>query len=246
MTVPPVLERTFHLHSHEVDQRGRAKPDVLFCFLMDSAWAHANKSEFSYDALKAEGQLWVLSRFLALFHKFPMWDEDVHVETWGKGTDKLFGLRDFVIWSDKKEKLVSATSAWLVIDRKTSRIQRIDLLNSNFPHQVDKNEIETRLDKIEKLDAHKTDFEQAVRFGDIDVNRHVNSSKYMTWILDSFPRDILETKILKSFEINFLSEAQLGEKMIVSSVESNGKYYCGIGREGDGAEVCRAMVDWKE
>ncbi len=243
-SVPPVLRRAFRLHSYEVDQKGRARADVLLSFMLDSAWAHANNSEFSYDALRKEGQLWVLSRFFSAFHAFPKWDDEINVETWSRGTDRLFGLRDFVIHSDSEEKLVSATSAWLVIDRKTSRIQRIDLLHSDFPVQKDKHELDVRLEKLELTETSRTDFEHIVRYSDIDVNNHVNSSQYVKWILDSFPRSVLEEKDIRSLEINFLSEAQVGDKVIVSTSNQGDYFYCESIRENDGVELCRAKVSW--
>ncbi len=238
-----IHRQTYLLHSYEVDQRGVAKPEILFSFMLDSAWAHANKSEFSYDALKAEGQLWVLSRFLAVFHKLPRWEDEITVETWGKGTEKLFGMRDFIVQSREGEKLISATSAWLVIDRKTSRIQRIDLLNSNFPLQLEKNALDIKLGKIETQPSEKTGFEYTVRYSDLDVNKHVSSSRYMQWILDSFPAELIEQKNLKSCEINFLSEARLNDLVFVSTAITEDWHYCDIRREG--TELCRAKVVWE-
>lgn len=244
-STPTILKRSFRLHSWEVDQKGRARPDMLFSFMLDSAWAHANNSEFSYDALREEGQLWVLSRFLAVIRELPKWDDEVTVETWSKGTDKLFGLRDFMVLSGSDAKLVSATSAWLVIDRKTSRIQRINLENSDFPVQLDRHAIDMKLAKIEDREANRTDFEYEVRYGDLDVNNHVNSSRYLRWILDSFPRALAEEKQLGSFEINFLAEAQFGDRVSVSSADAGDYYYyCEVRREKDGAELCRAKVSW--
>ncbi|MCL4539545.1 MAG: thioesterase [Bacteroidetes bacterium] len=241
-TIPTVFNRKFRLHSWEVDRKGRARPDMLFSFMLDSAWAHANNSEYSYDALREEGQLWVLSRFLAKIVKLPSWDEEITVETWGKGTDKLFGLRDFAIYSGSGQKIVSATSAWLVIDRKTSRIQRIDLEHSNFPLQADKHEIETKLGRIEEREAVRTGFEYVVRNTDIDVNNHVNSSRYLQWVLDSFPPSSQEERSLNSFEINFLAEAQTNDRVYTATTETEEGHYCEVTREGDGVNLCRAVV----
>lgn len=235
--------QTFCLHSFEVDQRGRARPDILLSFMLDSAWAHTKDTEFSYSELKDEGQLWVLSRFLAVFHDLPKWGDEIFVETWGKGTDKIFGLRDFIIHSKSGNKLVSATSAWLIIDRKTYRIQRIDSLGRNFPMQVERNELNIKLEKIEPQPTEQTALEHVVRYSDLDVNMHVTSSKYMQWILDSFPTEILEHRSLGSFEINFLSEAQLGDRVFVSTALAGEYHFCNIRREG--SELCRAKVVWQ-
>ncbi len=240
-----VHKQTYLIHSYEVDLRGRARPNLLLCFMLDTAWSHVKDSDFSFNMLREEGQLWVLSRFLAVFHKMPTWNDEILVETWGKGTDNLFGLRDFIMYSQTGEKLVSATSAWLIIDRKTSRIQRIDKLNRNFPLQQERHEIDVKLQKIESQPAEQTGFEYIVRYTDLDVNKHVNSSKYMQWILDSFPIDFLDAKTLKSFEINFLAEAQLNDKIFVSTAFDDDHYYCEIKRERDNAELCRAKVVWE-
>jgi len=237
--------QTYRLHSYEVDQRGRARPDILLSFMLDAAWGHTKDTDFSYDELKDEGQLWVLSRFLAVFHKMPRWDDEITVETWGKGTDKLFGLRDFIIHSCSSEKLVSATSAWLIIDRKTSRIQRINTLGKNFPMQLERNELDIKLEKIEAMPTEKTGFEYSVRYSDLDVNRHVNSSKYMQWITDSFPLEIADRKELRTFEINYLSEARVGDRIYVSSMEDGGGRFYAVFRENDGTELCRAKVSWE-
>lgn len=213
--------------------------------MLDTAWAHVKDSDFSFNTLRDEGQLWVLSRFLTVFHKMPEWNDEILVETWGKGTDNLFGLRDFIIYSQAGEKLASATSAWLIIDRKTSRIQRIDKLNREFPLQLERHEINVKLEKIESQPAEQTGFEYIVRYTDLDVNKHVNSSKYVQWILDSFPVDYLDKKSLKSFEINFLAEARLNEKISVSAAFADDHYYCDVKRERDNAELCRANVAWK-
>ena len=241
----PIHKQTYRLHSYEVDQRGRAKPDMILSFMLDSAWAHTKDTEFSYNELRDEGQLWVLSRFLAVFNKLPQWNDEILIETWGKGTDGLFGLRDFIIHSQNGERLVSATSSWLIIDRKTSRIQRIDKLNKNFPLQLERHELNIKLEKIELQPAERKGFEYVARYTDLDVNRHVSSSKYMQWILDSFPVDYLDKKALNSFEMNFLTEAQLDDKIFVSTGGADDHFYSGIKRASDNAELCRARVVWQ-
>ena len=244
-TTPPILRRKFRLHSWEVDRKGIARPDILFSILLDSAWAHANNSKFSYDSLKEEGQLWVLSRFLAVIHELPKWDNEIAVETWSKGTDRLFGLRDFIVVSETGERMVSATSAWLVIDRKTTRIQRINLEDGDFPVQLDRHAIESKLEKIEQREAVKTGFEHVVRYTDIDVNNHVSSSRYVSWMLDSLPKSLIEEKTLGSFEINFLAEAQLGDKVYISSADETPFAHCKVIRENDDCELARARLGWK-
>ena len=241
-----IHKQTYILHSFEVDQGGMARPDILLSFMLDTAWAHTKDTEFSYSELKDEGQLWVLSRFLAVFHDIPKWGDEIIVETWGKGVDRLFGIRDFVVHSRSGEKVISATSAWLIIDRKTSRVQRIDSLGKKFPLQLERNELDVKLAKIEGQPSEKTGFEYVVRYSDLDVNKHVSSSRYVQWLLDSFIADFREPRRVRSFEINYLAEARLGEKIFVASSRDGDHFYCEVRRDPDNTELCRALVTWSD
>ena len=234
----------YRIHSYEVDRSSRALPHVLLCYMLNSAWAHVNDSRFSFNSLHDDGQFWVLSRFLAVFHQIPRWDDELTIETWGKGIDKLFASRDFVIYSDAREKLISATSAWLIIDRKTLRPLRMETLKEQFPFQSERHELENKLEKIRARSVPGTNTEFKVRYSDLDVNQHVNSSKYMQWILDSFPVEILEGKNIKSFEINYLAEAQLDDRISVFIGPDAEQYYCVITRADDKTELCKAIVTW--
>ncbi|MCL4539344.1 MAG: thioesterase [Bacteroidetes bacterium] len=67
----------------------------------------------------------------------------------------------------------------------------------------------------------------------------------LQWILDSFPVEFAEKRSLSTFEINYLSEAQLGDTIVVSSEDAGDHYYCDVKRESDNLELCRAPVNWK-
>ncbi|MFO7446708.1 MAG: thioesterase [Ignavibacteriaceae bacterium] len=237
-------KETFHIHSNETDMNGNAHPHALFNYMLDSASSHVIDSQFSYEALLGEGRLWVLSRFFVVYHKIPKWKDEVIVETWGKGIDKLFGLRDFTITSLKGEKYAAATSAWLLIDRKSSRPQRLDTLRENFPFLLNRNELDVKLEKLPPISPGNKKSQYLVHFTDIDINKHVSSSKYMQWIINSFPHEILKENMLSSFEINYLAEAMIDEKVSVFTEKSGEYYLCEINRDSDNTVICRAKLKW--
>ena len=243
-SVPTVWKEEYIVRSYEVDVQGRAKPHIIFSYLLDSAWNHALSSEFNYQDLSNRGQLWALAKFLMVFYRSPEWNERVYVETWGKDIDRFYALRDFTVNPVSGKKLVSATSAWLILDQKTYRPQKLDRLRENFPFQSGKHELDVKLDKIPALVQQKELSRSAVHFTDIDVNKHVNASKYMQWIMDSYPVEVLEEKDLKSFEINFMTEAKLDDEILVSVESTEKQDLCSIKRTSDDKELCRARLEW--
>jgi len=242
--VEPVWKEKHVVHSYEVDVRGRAKPHVLFRYMLNSAWNHALSSEFSYEKLSNRGHFWALARFLMICNQFPQWNDQVVVETWGKDTDRFYALRDFIIHSTEGEKLVVATSSWLILNTETYRPQKLDRLREYFPFQFGRHELDVKLDKIHALVREQERSRYVVHFTDIDVNKHVNASKYMQWMLDGYSVEILEKKALKSFDLNFIAEAKIDDEIIVS-VESAKKHdLCSVRRVTDSKELCRARLEW--
>ncbi len=239
-----LLKQTHTVYSYEVDVRGFIKPSTLLSYMLESAWNHVRSTKFSYSNLLAKGQLWAASRLLIVFESLPKWNDEITVETWGKGIDKFYALRDFVVRSSTHQRLVAATSSWLIIDRATFRPQKLDSLRQQFPFRAGISELDVKLEKLPPLTDGEIRSGNIVRFTDLDVNRHVISSSYMRWILDSFPAEILETRNLQSFEINFMAEAQMGDQITVR-IEAIDEYYlCAISRDNDGRELCRARLIW--
>jgi acyl-ACP thioesterase len=243
-SVPAVWKEEYVVRSYEVDIRRRVKPNIIFSYLLDSAWNHALSSEFNYDDLSNRDQLWALAKFLMVIDQSPEWNDRITVETWGKDIDRFYALRDFSIYSSAGKKLVAATSAWLILDQKTYRPQKLDRLRANFPFQFGRHELDVKLEKIPALIQQKESSRIVVRFTDIDVNKHVNASKYMQWIMDSYPVEVLEAKDFRSFEINFITEAKLDDEIIVSVESTEKQDLCNIKRATDDKELCRARLEW--
>lgn len=239
-----VFSTSFVLHSYEIDRNGQAFPHSLMSFLLHSAWQHVANSDFSFDALAIEQNIWVLSRFKLIIDDFPTWGENIKIETWGKGVNGLFAIRDFLIYKTNGDRVASASSAWLVLNRKSLRPQRLHKLNENFIAYPDKHAIPEKLDKIilpgipdekERIKTH---------FSDIDVNKHVSSSNYVKWMIDTFNHGN-EDKSLHSLEINYLAEAHTDETIIIKCCSDAEFTYCSIIRETDNAELCRGKFCWK-
>lgn len=241
-----VFRQTLLVSSYEVDCRGRVRPSVLFSYMLDSAWKHVKNTGFSYSTLLADGKLWAASKFLIVFNTFPKWNDEVIIDTWGKAVDRFYAMREFVIYSKKKEKLASATSSWLIIDRNRNRPQKMDRLWAEFPFQPGVAELDVEFEKLPALSTDKIQSRYVVRFSDIDINKHATASSYMKWILDSFPAEVLENKTLKSFEINFMAEAQLDDKISVTMEADGESCLCNIKRERDSKEMCRERVAWND
>jgi len=244
--VSSILKERYRVNSFDIGPDSRVKVSTLFNFMLNSAWNHANSSEFGFGDLKEQGRIWVLSRFLVEINRLPVWNDEVIIETWGKGKDGLFALRDFIVSDAKGEVLAIATSSWLIVDMKTRRPQRPDELMEKFPCVEDKHAVTRKPDKIPPVDMAEALYDE-VRFGDLDVNNHANAHRYIEWILDSYAEEMLKKRHIRRIEINFMSEALLGDGIVVLSgnADKTGAVFIhSIVRKSDSKELCRARVGW--
>lgn len=239
-----IFTSTYLLHSYEVGMNAKALPQSLFNFLLNSAWLHANTSSYSYEKLKEKNQFWVLSRFKAFFNDLPEWGEEITLDTWGKGTDRLFALRDYAAYRQNGDKFIAATSAWLVVDKESKRPQRLNELERSFNARTDIFGIDEKLDKIPQVDYNPVGESYKIHYSDIDVNKHLTSAKYLQLMFDSFDPEIILSKQLKSLELNFLSEAHLNETISLMHGCKDNYLYCSLLRLIDNTEICKGKFEF--
>ncbi|EKD32062.1 MAG: acyl-ACP thioesterase [uncultured bacterium] len=221
-----VLREQFRIKSYETDIHACMKPYSFMLNAQEMANRHADYLGFGYRDLEAKGIMWVLSRVKVVFNRIPEWNEEVIMETWHKGTVKLFGIRDFKMDSVTGESLAVVTSSWLILNNETRRIQRIDqYLAADDPSINRINAIETPAAKLVPPGNMKYAKKHRVEFSDIDINAHTNNAKYLEWAFDCIDQKVLATMKVKEFEINFNSESRIGEEIDLFINDSRNKVF---------------------
>jgi medium-chain acyl-[acyl-carrier-protein] hydrolase len=240
--VPSVYTEHRTIESFDVDAKGRLRPAVLFSFLTNVAWKHSALTDHGYQGLSERNQLWVLSKFALSLSRVPTWGDQIVIESWWKGNEKLYAKRDFVVGSPEGQRFAAATTAWLVLDQETRRPLRMDQMV--FPWTPGRSEMETNLKKVEPLAAGETRGRFRAVFSDIDVNGHVTAMRYLQWIMDSHPREVLEAAPPSSLEVSFLGEGAMNDELEVQVERRDGFELCRVVRTSDAKELCRARLEW--
>lgn len=242
---PSIWKEQRLIEPFDVDPLGRLRPQTLFAYLLNSAWNHAKGTDYGHHELSERNLMWVLIKVQILIRRLPRWGEVIALETWGKRAVRLYALRDFRVTSGAGEKLVSATSAWTILNKANGRPLRLDQTLNSLPWQPGKDEIETNLEKVQEIRNGSERARFPVLFSDIDVNRHVNSAKYLQWMMDSHSYEYLEATEPGSIELSFLLEAQPKDEVVVLSEGTGAQELCSVRRAGDGKELCRARFEWR-
>ncbi len=232
----------------EVDTKNGVFLTTLWNLMQETAWNHATHLKVGYSDLAEQKYFWVLSRLFIQMDEYPGWGEKIRVKTWLTGMGRLFALRHFSIANSKGDILGTAKSAWLVLDLKSRRPQRIEPVFKHLLHLFDELPSAEEPEKLPAPVRSKMEKSYTVRYSDIDRHHHVNNTKYIEWILDSYPFEIHREYHIHTFEINFLAESSHEDEISIHTEplgDSPPAFLHSVFRKNDGRELCRARASWK-
>ena len=233
----------YPIHSYEVDHHSRLTIVSATNYFQESAWRNAEVLGLGFSDLSAKNRFWILSRLYVEMNRYPLWGETIQLETWPKGMESLFALRDFRIKSaDGKELLGAGVSAWLIIDGTTHRLQRIEQVCEDMPCYP-QNAVEHKLEKIALPPVMTPQARIIAGYTDVDVNNHVNNVSYLNWAVNYLPFES-DNLTVRSAELNFLSEARMYSPVeILYGAENEKTYICSLQNPDTNKEYCRIRLN---
>lgn len=176
----------------------------LLNLIQDTAWIHATHLGHGYEEMIRDHTAWVLTRQKVKMKRWPKWGDEIVLETWVRPFKGLMAIRDFRIISDD-ETIGECTTQWLILDLRTRRPAEKTIENTDeqvrldAPAFIETGKIPLKSDLMEYAQFQ-------VRNSDLDLNGHVNNTKYAQWILDSIEREKHQQYFLSEYEVNFIAE----------------------------------------
>jgi acyl-ACP thioesterase len=244
------LRARFTIHTFELDAFGLLTAPALADLLAETAGQHATRLGVGLDALAARGLTWVLARQRVELLRAPGLHEEVEVETWPSGIDRLAALRDFRLRDAGGAEIARATSQWFVFDLRTRRPHPPSaVLDPERFQLAGAPRAATFSDgKLAALERWELERRFHVRYGDIDRNLHVNNGSYIGWAVEAVPRELWQTSRIADLEVAYRAECMLGSTVFSRSAAAPergaGAFDHVIVREEDGKELARLTTRW--
>lgn len=209
----------YDINSLLINTQGRLGLYALLNLLQDVGWAHAHSLGHGHQDTANRKAMWVLTRQKTRMTEWPDWGSKITIKTWLRPPESVFANRDYQVFLG--EKLIGeATSSFLLLNNETRKPMREDLSKLGFP---------VRPNERVSLDAEKiqpqTDVTSIAKFlvrnSDIDMNKHVNNTRYAQWVLDAVPFTSHKKFALRDYEINFIAETKEGDEVVIQEANSN-------------------------
>ncbi len=224
------------IYNHYTNYKGRLFIKTLCDLFNDVAEKQTEMLGVDVNTLNCQGMTWMLHRLHIQVFKMPHKEEEVWIETWPSGIDRLFALRDYRVLRPGGEVLLNATSEWMLIDLKRRRPlrQTAHVIEMSTGHQIEKLELGHLLNEKQLPESMKEFRQFTATFDNIDFNGHVTQASYMSWITNSLPFEFLKNHILTEVEIVYEHEIM---------PDSTVRAYYDIQYEEERVVVCHRLTD---
>ena len=209
----------------------------------EAAGNHAQHLGAGYAALLEKQLFWALSRISVEILQLPKWGDEIHIETWPCSLVGPFFRRDFIIYNQKHEAICKGVSGWLLLSSENMRPLRAEKLNMVLPFNEGKFALELFPDRLTGT-AKTTVFSKKILYNEIDVNNHVNNTRYLDWVMDCFDSDFHQKYRIKSFSLEFLGEMHWGDEVELLSGNEGTSFHIQAVNVKTGKIAFRANVDW--
>ncbi len=201
----------------DVDFNSKLRLDNIFNILQNEALEHSEKIGVGFKTYMKKSQTWVLTWAKIKINQYPEFEDEIEIHTWLKKIFKLYTLRDFTFFDKNKREIINASTGWLLLNLENLRPIRPEEIPETVSFLPEKNAISDLPQKIIIKEDLKEVFRKKIYYSDIDVNFHVNNSKYIEFILNSFPIEFLKENEIEMIELYFISDSKINDEIEVLS-----------------------------
>ena len=238
---PDFLTQEHTVTHHECGPDAVLKLNCILDYFQDIAACHADLLRIGMTDLQELHELWVLSRLRLRFNRYPVLGEKLTVMTYPTGLNRLFATRQYQLLAENGERLVEATSFWIVIDDTKFRpVKPFKMLADFDGRNLDKPRFFPDLDKIAEPEDGVSEnlLEYQVLHSNIDLNRHLNNAFYGSYIVDTLGKLAGRLCHPREVQINFLLPGALNARIHCGGrLNEDGAFYID-GRNAESGQLC--------
>ena len=202
---------TFPVSDLHCDCYGRCKPSFLLRFSQDAATSHCALLGVDWDTMAAKGYFWAVIRQRMEITRLPKSGETITVKTWPMPTSRVAYPRATAGFDAAGNELFKVISLWVIMDTQTRAMIRpdksgVDVLGTTFGTELP---APGGLNFKELAETTQ----RTVGFTELDINGHMNNTRYLDWLCDLLPSGFHKEHPIKAVTVCYLSEALEGQQV---------------------------------
>lgn len=222
----------------------RLKPISAIMYIQDTFARYCGaKRVAAYDLFK-ENLIWVVGEFnIEFVDKMPFWSEEFGVNIWISEITKLKIYADYELCY-KDKVFAKGNSCWFLLDDKTKRPVRTDIVTDRFEICEELAIGEHKKFKLKDTVQLVSEIKHKNNFSDIDFNDHVNNKSYLNIAEATASKEFKQSHVLKALNIRFNKESFLGDVLDCTTYNTDEEniYVHRITKEDE--NICDIQTEW--
>jgi acyl-ACP thioesterase len=243
------FDKQFELRYFEMNEFGVASPTTILTLLEETAADHCYSIDHSLYQLVEQNIGWVLISGIMQMERYPGYKEKITIRTWLSTYTTIKGFRENIIYDEQNNIIGRAKGLWIFFNIVRRRpVQIFDDIIEKWSfcnvESIDYN-ISKKLKIVENADY---EIKFKVNRYDTDMNKHVNNIRYLQWVVESVPEEIIDNYYLHSIDGRFITEAHYGQTIVsLTKNDSMDKSFIHtIKIEGTDKVCATAKTIWKK
>ena len=199
--------------TRDCDLTGQWKPSAILETMQEMAGIHGTLIGVGRNALLQKGVVWVLTRVEVVMDRYPQIGDTISIETFPMPVRRWFFPRYFIFRDERGQEIGRAGSLWVLLDVNTRKMAKPDICSALMPDNSDLlAPLGLPATVAEVSGTLETTLHQPV-YTELDVNGHVNNTKYMDWCCNALGIDTMKENCLSRFDVNYNQEILPGQEI---------------------------------
>ena len=243
------FDKQLELRYFEMNEFGVASPTTILTLLEETAADHCYSINHSLYQLAEQHTGWVLISGIMQMERYPGYKEKITIRTWLSKYSTIKGFRENIIYDEQNNIIGRAKGLWIFFDINRRRpVQIFDDIMEKWSFCNEESISYNISKKIKPVERADYELKFNVNRYDTDMNKHVNNIRYLQWVVESVPAEVVDNYYLYSIDGRFIAEAHFGQT-IVSLTKNDTRdqsYLHTIKIEGTDKVCATAKTVWKK
>lgn len=205
--------KEYEIHYYEADHKKRALETSIINFFTDTNLNLAKICNVPLEKLQQNNLTLMLQKYDVEFLKPVYQGEKLRVTASVEGVKGPCFYRGGIAKDSSGEIVVKGSGLVFLVNTESRRPTEVskEIYEAYGIEKPSEEDFAFEHIKAIEIEDYSKEFE--VRYSDIDINGHVNNSKYITWALETLPFQHYDKYMLGRIRIVYLKETFYGEKI---------------------------------
>lgn len=243
MTSNVSYETEIRLRIGDFDRYNRLLPSSVLDVFQEVATVQADNMGIGRSVMLEQGVFWAVVRIKYAVVAHPTYHSSIIAKTWPHSPSKYSFMRDYSLSSPDGKLYIVGSSEWVLMDFKRRTFASMKDHYHGPTNFLEERAFEDKLRKIKDFDTTDALTKTiSPSFCDIDMNGHVNNSKYPNYVLDVINPG--ERGDIRSLQIDYRHEVLPGQPLeVFVHTEPDSFVAKGVNSEGAIAFAVSAEYD---